>query len=193
MNERDSRCRRPELQGSVMSKAVSIYSTERLVDLKLDDKGISFFKAETVKKVAEILTSENVDIALRKSAAEQLAVITQDITMHSVVKEQKVVETIRNVLQKCVHQDGQAFECMVCPCLTLLRKLVYADPVVRLTLAQEPDFLLTLFRGHKVHPVACLHLACLSQYLEGLTFLSLQALIMQLVHTPCPLLYPRNG
>lgn len=27
--------------------------------------------------------------------------------MHSVVKEQKVVETIRNVLQKCVHQDGQ--------------------------------------------------------------------------------------
>ncbi|XP_073487367.1 rotatin isoform X1 [Aquarana catesbeiana] len=146
MNERDSRCRRPELQGSVMSKAVSIYSTERLVDLKLDDKGISFFKAETVKKVAEILTSENVDIALRKSAAEQLAVITQDITMHSVVKEQKVVETIRNVLQKCVHQDGQAFECMVCPCLTLLRKLVYADPVVRLTLAQEPDFLLTLFR-----------------------------------------------
>lgn len=44
MNERDSRCRRPELQGSVMSKAVSIYSTERLVDLKLDDKGISFFK-----------------------------------------------------------------------------------------------------------------------------------------------------
>ncbi|CAI9537442.1 unnamed protein product, partial [Staurois parvus] len=131
MNENDSRFRRPELQGSVMSKAVSIYITERPVDLKLDDKGISFFKAETVKKVAEILTSESVDIAVCKSAAEQLAVITQDTAMHSVVKELKVVETIRNVLEKCVHQDGQVYECMVCPCLTLLRKLVYADPVVR--------------------------------------------------------------
>ncbi|XP_072267604.1 rotatin isoform X2 [Pyxicephalus adspersus] len=146
LNERDSRFKRPELQGSVISKAVSLYITEKPVDLKLDDKAISFFKAETVKKVAEILTSETVDIALRKSAAEQLAVITQDTTMHGVVKDLKVVETIRNVLQKCVHQDGQAFECMVCPCLTLLRKLVYSDPVLRLTLAQEPDLLLTLFR-----------------------------------------------
>ncbi|XP_063779458.1 rotatin isoform X2 [Pseudophryne corroboree] len=146
MNDKKSNCKRPELQGSIMSKAVSLYITERPLELKLDNKGISFFKAETVKKVAEIFTSENVDIALRKSAAEQLAVITQDMTMHSVVQELGIVEKIRNILQNCVHQDGKAFECLILPCLTLLRKLLYANSVLRLSLAQDPNFLITLFR-----------------------------------------------
>ncbi|XP_075069347.1 rotatin [Mixophyes fleayi] len=146
MNEKELNCKRPELKGSIMSKAVSLYITERPVDLKLDNKGISFFKAETVKKVAEIFTSETVDMALRKSAAEQLAVITQDMTMHSVVKELGIVEKISNILRNYVQQVGKVFDCMVLPCLTLLRKLVYADSVLRLALAQDPDFLLTLFR-----------------------------------------------
>ncbi|KAM9308326.1 rotatin [Gastrophryne carolinensis] len=146
MYEKDSGHQRPELQGSILSKAASLYITERHIDLKLDDKGISFFKAETVKKVAEIFTSEIVDVALRRSAAEQLAVITQDTAMHSAIKELSIAKTIRNVLQKCVQRDGQALESMVGPCLIILRKLVYADPVLRQTLAQEPDFLLTLFR-----------------------------------------------
>lgn len=38
-------------------------------------------------------------------------------------------------------------ESIVLPCLTLLRKLVYADPVVRLSLAQQSSFLLLVFRG----------------------------------------------
>lgn len=38
-------------------------------------------------------------------------------------------------------------ESIVLPCLTLLRKLVYADPVVRLSLAQQSSLLLLLFRG----------------------------------------------
>lgn len=41
----------------------------------------------------------------------------------------------------------QVMESIVLPCLTLLRKLVYADPVVRLSLAQQSSLLLLLFRG----------------------------------------------
>lgn len=41
----------------------------------------------------------------------------------------------------------QVMESIALPCLTLLRKLVYADPVVRLSLAQQSSLLLLLFRG----------------------------------------------
>ncbi|XP_077126224.1 rotatin isoform X2 [Ranitomeya variabilis] len=147
MNEKESNCKRPELQGNVLSKAVSLYIAERSVDLKLDDKETSFFKAETVRKVAEIFTSETVDMALRKSAAEQLAVIAQDMTMHRVIKELGIVEKIRSLLQKCVHQSGKDLEGMISPSLSLLRKVVYADPVLRLSLAQDAEFILILARA----------------------------------------------
>ncbi|XP_056377432.1 rotatin [Hyla sarda] len=147
MNEKESNCKRPELQGNVISKAVSLYITERSVDLKLDDKGTSFFKADIVRKVAEIFTSETVDMALRKSAAEQLAVIAQDMMMHNVIKDLGIVAKIRSILQKCVQQSGKDLECMVLPCLALLRKLVYADPVLRLSLTQDTEFILVLTRA----------------------------------------------
>ncbi|KAM3929425.1 rotatin [Leptodactylus fuscus] len=147
MSEKESNSKRPELQGNLISKAVSLYITERPVDLKLDDKGTSFFKADTVRKVAEIFTSETVDMALRKSAAEQLAVIAQDVMMHSVIKELGIVERIRNILQKCVHQSGKDFEGMILPCLSLLRKMVYADPVLRSLLAQDAEFILAVARA----------------------------------------------
>ncbi|XP_073535064.1 rotatin isoform X4 [Phyllobates terribilis] len=147
MNEKESSCKRPELQGNVISKAVSLYIAERSVDLKLDDKETSFFKAETVRKVAEIFTSETVDMALRKSAAEQLAVIAQDMTMHRVIKELGIVEKICSALQKCVRQGGKDLEDMILPCLSLLRKVVYADPVLRSSLAQDVEFILILTRA----------------------------------------------
>ncbi|KAM8967857.1 rotatin isoform 2-T2 [Pelodytes ibericus] len=146
MNEEESNLKRPELQGNIVSKAVSLYILERPVELKLDDNGKSIFKAETVTKVAEIFSTDKMDIALRKSAAEQLAVIAQDQQMHSVLKKVGVVEKSLHLLSKVVYQDGKALECMVLPCLTLIRKLVYADPVLRLSLAQDAPFLLTLLR-----------------------------------------------
>ncbi|XP_053324177.1 rotatin [Spea bombifrons] len=146
MNEEESNVKRPELQGSILSKAVSLYILERPLDLKLDDSGKSIFKAETVTKVAEIFKSEKVDMSLQKSAAEQLAVIAQDLQMHPILKNMGVAEKSVNILQKCVHKDGKVFECIVLPCITLLRKMIYADPVLRLSLAQDPCFLLALFR-----------------------------------------------
>lgn len=41
----------------------------------------------------------------------------------------------------------QVMESIVLPCLILLRKLIYADPDVRLSLAQQSSLLLSLFRG----------------------------------------------
>ncbi|KAM4704998.1 rotatin [Rhinophrynus dorsalis] len=145
-NEEESNCKCPQLQASALTNAINLFNMERPMDLKLEDSGKSFFKADTVEKVAEIFCSEKLDLTLRKSAVEQLAVIAQDVMMHSTLKKQGVVEKIRNLLHKCVHQDGKVLDCVILPCLTLLRKMVYADPVLRLELAQDPCFLLALFR-----------------------------------------------
>ncbi|XP_053570848.1 rotatin [Bombina bombina] len=146
MNEEDANSKRPQLHGNILSNSDSLFIVERPTDIKLDDPGKSIFKVDTVSKVSGIFTSETVDLALRKSAAEQLVVIMQDITMHSVVKKNGLVEKIIHCLHEFVHQNGNVLDCVVFPCVTILRKIVYADPVLRLSLAQDSSFLLMLFR-----------------------------------------------
>ncbi|NXO57865.1 RTTN protein, partial [Aramus guarauna] len=146
MNEEGANLKRPHLHGSVLSSMSNLFIIERAIELKLDDKTQSIFKAETVEKLYDILTSDAVDLVLRKSAAEQLAIILEDTKMHGIVKKLGAIEKILAYLNECIHVDGQLMESIVLPCLTLLRKLVYADPVVRLSLAQQSSLLLLLFR-----------------------------------------------
>ncbi|XP_074432646.1 rotatin isoform X1 [Larus michahellis] len=146
LNEEGANLKRPHLHGSVLSSISNLFILERAIELKLDDKKESIFKAETVEKLYDILTSDAVDLVLRKSAAEQLAIILEDIKMHGTVKKLGVIEKILTYLNECIHVDGKLMESIVLPCLTLLRKLVYADPVVRLSLAQQSSSLLLLFR-----------------------------------------------
>ncbi|NXU59639.1 RTTN protein, partial [Turnix velox] len=146
LNEEGANLKRPHLQGDVLSSISELFIIEKSIELRLEDKKESIFKAETVEKLYDILTSDTVDLVLRKSAAEQLAVILEDIQMHDTVKKLGVIEKILSYLNECVHVDGKLMESIVLPCLTLLRKLVYADHLVRLSLAQESSLLLLLFR-----------------------------------------------
>ncbi|KFV73010.1 Rotatin, partial [Struthio camelus australis] len=146
LNEEGASLKRPHLHGSVLSSVSNLFIIERTIELKLDDKTESVFKAETVEKLYDILTSDAVDLILRKSAAEQLAIILQDTKMHDIVKKLGIIEKILAYLNECIHLDGKVMECIVLPYLTLLRKLAYADPVVRLSLARQSSFLLVLFR-----------------------------------------------
>uniref|UniRef100_A0A8C4WTT4 Rotatin n=1 Tax=Gopherus evgoodei TaxID=1825980 RepID=A0A8C4WTT4_9SAUR len=131
MNEEGASLKRPLLHGSVFSSVPNLFVVERSIELKLDDTKESIFKEETVEKLYGILTSDTIDLVLRKSAAEQLAIIMQG--------KGDIYVTI-------FFSPLQIMECIVLPCLTLLRKLVYADPVTRLPLAQQPSILLTLLR-----------------------------------------------
>ncbi|XP_071660387.1 rotatin isoform X2 [Patagioenas fasciata] len=146
LNEEGANLKRPHLHGSVLSSISNLFVTERAIELKLDDKTEPIFKAETVEKLYDVFTSDAVDLVLRKSAADQLAIILEDIKMHGVVKKLGVIEKILAYLSECISVDGKLMESIVLPCLTLLRKLVYADPVVRLSLAQQSSLLLVLFR-----------------------------------------------
>uniref|UniRef100_A0A8C3R2T8 Rotatin n=1 Tax=Cyanoderma ruficeps TaxID=181631 RepID=A0A8C3R2T8_9PASS len=146
LNEEEANLKRPCLDGNVLSSISNLFILEGAMELKLDDKMSSIIKAETVEKLYDILTSDAVDLVLRKSAAEQLVVILEDTKMHDVVKKLDVIEKILVYLNECVHVDGKLMESIVAPCLALLRKIVCADPVVRLSLAQQPSLLLLLFR-----------------------------------------------
>ncbi|XP_027738679.1 rotatin isoform X2 [Empidonax traillii] len=146
LNEEGANLKRPRVDGNVLSSITNLFIIERAIELKLDDKKESVIKAETVEKLHDILTSDAVDLVLRKSAAEQLAVILEDTKMHEIVKKLGVIEKILACLNECVHVDGKLMESIVLPCLMLLRKLVCADPVIRLSLAQQSSVLLLLFR-----------------------------------------------
>ncbi|XP_054141282.1 rotatin isoform X3 [Melozone crissalis] len=146
LNEEGANLKRPCLNGNVLSSISNLFIIEGAMELKLDDKMNSIIKAETVEKLYDILTSDAVDLVLRKSAAEQLVVILEDTKMHDILKKLGVIEKILAYLNECVHVDGKLMESLVVPCLILLRKIVCADPTVRLSLAQQPSLLLLLFR-----------------------------------------------
>uniref|UniRef100_A0A673ISU8 Rotatin N-terminal domain-containing protein n=1 Tax=Sinocyclocheilus rhinocerous TaxID=307959 RepID=A0A673ISU8_9TELE len=76
-----------------------------------------FFKqVESVNKLYNILTSETVDLVLRRSAAEQLTIVLPGL-------------------------------CNSCLVICMLRKLVFADPSLRHSLAQQTSLLIMLLRG----------------------------------------------
>ncbi|XP_067888445.1 rotatin isoform X3 [Heterodontus francisci] len=146
VNEEGASNKQPVLQGSIFNGVSNLYILEKPIDLKLEDTGKSYFKDDSVCKVYEILISETVDLALRKSAAEQLAIMAQDAKIHAVLKSQGMVEKIISFTHESVHKNGESMQCLVLPCLAVLRKLVYLDPTLRHNLAQKSSFLLTLFR-----------------------------------------------
>lgn len=99
--------KRPFIDAGVLSRVTNLFIVKKPIDLKLDDRRELVIKVETVEKVYEIFTSDDVDLALRKSAAEQLAVIMQDIKMHAVVKKLRLIEKIMWYLNECVGPDGK--------------------------------------------------------------------------------------
>ena len=50
-------------------------------------------------------------------------------------------------IKQCVCVPPQSADCLLEPCVCILRKLVYADPSLRHSLAQRSLLLLTLVRG----------------------------------------------
>uniref|UniRef100_A0A8C0WXA4 Rotatin n=1 Tax=Castor canadensis TaxID=51338 RepID=A0A8C0WXA4_CASCN len=115
-SEEGADTKRPAIDARVLSTVTNLFIVKRPIELRLDDRRELVIKVETVQKVYEIFTSDDIDLVLRKSAAEQLAVIMQDIKMHAVVKKLCLIDKIIEYLNECVGQDG---EMLVQPCLTL--------------------------------------------------------------------------
>ncbi|XP_028821515.1 rotatin [Denticeps clupeoides] len=146
-NTEGARSSRPALESSLLKSLPSLYDLSRPVDLKLDDSDTSFLKVESVNKLYGVLTSETVDLVLRRSAAEQLLVVLQDTTLHAVLKNLGVTEKLISFITDIVNNNVKNMDCLLEPSVSMLRKLVYADPSLRHSLAGNQAFLLTLLRA----------------------------------------------
>ncbi|XP_051970542.1 rotatin isoform X1 [Xyrauchen texanus] len=138
---------RPALDSSTLSSLSSLYVLNKIVDVKLNNSDKSYVKVESVNKLYNILTSETVDIVLRKSSAEQLAVILQDPSMHSVLKALGLPDTLISFIMESVNNNVVGMDCLLEPSVCMLRKLVFADPSLRHSLALQTSLLITLLKA----------------------------------------------
>ncbi|XP_019727440.1 rotatin isoform X1 [Hippocampus comes] len=137
---------RPQLDQSVTSSLPNLFCINYLVDVTLDTNSKSVLKVEAVEKLFCMLSSDTVDVALRRSAAEQLSVVLQATTMHPVLKKLGITDRVISFLTDSV-SGNKSLDCMLEPCVCILRKLVYADPSLRNSLAQHNLLLITLLRA----------------------------------------------
>ncbi|KAG7488553.1 hypothetical protein MATL_G00035790 [Megalops atlanticus] len=150
LTNRDGHISRPVLEHGVVATLPSLYVVNKAIDIKLDDSDRSLLKVESVNRLCNILTSETVDLVLRRSAAEQLAVVLQDAAMHAVLKSLGLSETVTSFINDCVNNNMKNMDCLLEPCFSILRKLVCAESSLRHTLAQQPAFLITLLRASMI-------------------------------------------
>ncbi|KAK7879371.1 hypothetical protein WMY93_030707 [Mugilogobius chulae] len=137
---------RPKLDQLVISSLPNLFCLKNPVDISLDTSSKSLLKVESVEKLFYILASETVDISLKRSAAEQLSVVVQDTTMHPVVKSLGISDSVLSFIMECVC-GNMSLDGLLEPCVRILRKLVFADPSLRHSLAQRSPLLLTLLRA----------------------------------------------
>ncbi|XP_077365448.1 rotatin isoform X2 [Festucalex cinctus] len=141
----DAKIIRPQLDQAVTSSLPNLYCIRYLVNVSLDTNSKSVLKVEAVEKLFSMLSSDTVDVALRRSAAEQLSVVLQATTMHPVLKNLGITDKVISFLTDTVN-GNKSLDCMLEPCVCILRKLVYADPSLRSSLAQRNRLLVTLLR-----------------------------------------------
>ncbi|KAA8580820.1 hypothetical protein FQN60_013778 [Etheostoma spectabile] len=137
---------RPDLAQPLISSIPSLFCLRNPLDITLDTRNKSVLKVESVEKLFCILSSDTVDISLRKSAAEQLSVVLQDTTMHPVLKVLGITDKVISFIMGSVN-GNKSLDCLLEPCVCILRKLVYADPSLRHSLANRNLLLLTLLRA----------------------------------------------
>nr|XP_057915387.1 rotatin isoform X2 [Doryrhamphus excisus] len=138
---------RPQLGPEVTSSLPGLYCIRHPVEVALDTSRKSVLKVESVEKLFRMLSSDTVDMALRRSSAEQLSVVLQDTTLHPVLKNLGITDQTISFLIGSVN-GNKSWDCMLEPCVCILRKLVYADASLRSSLAQRGGVLLvTLLRA----------------------------------------------
>ncbi|KAM4533766.1 rotatin isoform 2-T2 [Odontesthes bonariensis] len=145
----DANTTRPDLDKLLISSLPNIYCLRNPVDITLDSSNKSVLKVESVEKLFCILHSDTVAISLRRSAAEQLSVVLQDTAMHPVLKNLGITDKVVYFITESVN-GNKSFDCLLEPCVCILRKLVYADPSLRHSLAQRNLLLVTLLRASLV-------------------------------------------
>jgi rotatin len=117
-----------------------------------EDMGRSVFQEESLKKVYDIFASDSMDGSVRKSAADQLAIMLQDKVLHTVFKQYGGVEmTVAMVTQAITKsltdkQQQNALYPLLPSLVKILRHLIQHDFSLRHKLAHKADLYYTIVR-----------------------------------------------
>jgi len=110
-------------------------------------------QASEVKKVYDIFISDLVEISVRRSAAEQLAVVLADVSLHSVFSELGGVSSVLYLLHSAVRipetspsQQKPSLLMLIPALIKLIHRLTERDSSLRHRLAHQTDLYFTLFR-----------------------------------------------
>ncbi|XP_013417729.1 rotatin-like [Lingula anatina] len=120
-----------------------------------DEAGRSVFQVDSMMKVVNILRSPSVDIGVKKSALDQLAIMLQDTSLHKVFREEGGLEMVLDSMKTAVLKENstaQFSETIFLPaCVTLLRHLVHSDYHLRHQLAHESQTYYMIVRASILH------------------------------------------
>ncbi|XP_050395156.2 rotatin [Patella vulgata] len=114
-----------------------------------EDIGRSVFQMDSLKQVYDIFNGSSVDPTVKKSAAEQLAIMLHDTNLHTAFRETGGLEVILDILRKGVYKttDAQTGVPNYLPaCISILRYILHHDYNLRHNLAHDPQIYYTLLR-----------------------------------------------
>ncbi|ESO98430.1 hypothetical protein LOTGIDRAFT_231452 [Lottia gigantea] len=126
---------------------VLIVKTPRNIE---ENIGRSVFQVDSLKQVYNIFTSSPVDPGVKKSAADQLAIMLQDSNLHRAFKEVGGLEVVLDILTKSVQKNTDSEPVLpnyLPACITMLRLLLHHDYTLHHNLSHDHQIYYTLIRA----------------------------------------------
>ncbi|XP_076470158.1 rotatin-like isoform X2 [Babylonia areolata] len=116
------------------------------------DSSRSIFQVEGMKQVYDIFTADPVDAGVKKSAAEQLAIMLQDPHLQAAFRQFGGVEVVLSTVHQAMTRPAQGTHqnpslALVPACVTILRHLLHHDYTLRHNLTHDPDIYYDLVRA----------------------------------------------
>ncbi|XP_074644556.1 rotatin-like [Tubulanus polymorphus] len=137
-----------------ISKISSRFVIDNPIPIHPSGSPITVFTSDEMLKVFEIFHSTTVEAKVKKSAADQLAIMMQDGTLHKAFMRRGGLDKIFEIINAAIvkptmseQQNHQDIKHLLTPCVTMLQYLLYYDSSLRHRLSHEMDTYLPIVRS----------------------------------------------
>ncbi|KAJ8041459.1 Rotatin [Holothuria leucospilota] len=147
LEERDSGSKLPHQVVIIPEQISLLLMFDKPLPLE-EDVGRSVFEVDSLVQMFNIFKSPDTEDSLRKSSADQLAIILQDKSLHEAFLSQNGLEVILQQLQAGIQKAAtpKVSSDLLASCGKILRLLVHANPKLRHELAGQMSVYLCLLR-----------------------------------------------
>ncbi|XP_072014285.1 rotatin-like [Amphiura filiformis] len=138
----------PSVSNPVLTDMSDLYLMEYPVVLD-DSRERSVFQVDGLVKVYNIYSSSETEPSLKKSAAEQIAIMLQDVTLHKAFISSDGMEKTLGYLKEAVNSASSkqaAMATLIPACVSILRHVLHEDSSLRHQLAHQSDIYYLILR-----------------------------------------------